>query len=278
MLDWLKQLAARRLLAQNGTDSVGESGVPVGGGASGTDDASSGTDPVPPLDLDPVGGTGGGRDFIDLVLDASWAAQSILLLLLALLFFTVWFILRKRRVLRRYEAACDAFERAFWGGSGIGALAARVRGGEFGDGGLAKIFLAGQGEFDKQRDAGAKNPELILPGVRRAMDAAMQRENQQLDRHMEFLSTTAGFSPYVGLLGTVWGIINAFSGLIDSSQATIAQVAPGIAEALVATAMGLIAAIPALIAFNHYSSRLSALDARFEIFADNYLNILARNL
>ena len=277
MLDWLKQLSARRLLAQNGTDSVGESGVPVGGGASGTDDASSGTDALSGtefVDTTPSG----GRDFIDLVLDASWAAQSILLLLLALLFFTVWFILRKRRVLRRYEAACDAFERAFWGGSGIGALAARVRGGEFGDGGLAKIFLAGQGEFDKQRDAGAKNPELILPGVRRAMDAAMQRENQQLDRHMEFLSTTAGFSPYVGLLGTVWGIINAFSGLIDSSQATIAQVAPGIAEALVATAMGLIAAIPALIAFNHYSSRLSALDARFEIFADNYLNILARNL
>ena len=270
MLDWLKQLAARRLLAQNGTDSVGESGIPVGGG-----DAPVVPDP-PPLFPEPT--PSGGRDFIDLVLDASWAAQSILLLLLALLFFTVWFILRKRRVLRRYEAACDAFERAFWGGSGIGALAARVRGGEFGDGGLAKIFLAGQGEFDKQRDAGAKNPELILPGVRRAMDAAMQRENQQLDRHMEFLSTTAGFSPYVGLLGTVWGIINAFSGLIDSSQATIAQVAPGIAEALVATAMGLIAAIPALIAFNHYSSRLSALDARFEIFADNYLNILARNL
>ena len=226
----------------------------------------------------PLSAQGGGRGFLDLVLDASLAAQSILLLLLVLLFFTVWFILRKRLVLRRYEAACAEFERAFWGGVGIGALAARARGGEFGVGGLAAVFLAGQGEFDKQKDAGVSNPEIILTGVRRAMDAAVERENQQLDRHMEFLSTTAGFSPYVGLLGTVWGIINAFSGLIDSSQATIAQVAPGIAEALVATAMGLIVAIPALIAFNHFSSRLGVLESHFEIFEDSYLNILARNL
>ena len=233
-------------------------------------DASS---PLPPLSAEE-----GGRGFLDLVLGAGLAAQSILLLLLVLLFFTVWFILRKRLVLRRYEAACAEFERAFWGGVGIGALAARARGGEFGVGGLAAVFLAGQGEFDKQKDAGVSNPEIILTGVRRAMDAAVERENQQLDRHMEFLSTTAGFSPYVGLLGTVWGIINAFSGLIDSGSTTIDKVAPGIAEALVATAMGLIVAIPALIAFNHFSSRLGVLESHFEIFEDSYLNILARNL
>ena len=222
--------------------------------------------------------SGGRRDFLDLVLDASLAAQSILLLLLALLFFTVWYILRKRLVLRRYEAACAEFERAFWGGGGMGARAARARGGEFGDGGLAKIFLAGQGEYDKQTDAGAQNPEIILTGARRAMDAEIQRENELLSRHMEFFASVAGSAPYIGLLGTVWGIINAFSGLIDSSQATIAQVAPGIAEALVATAMGLLAAIPAHLAYNHYDSRLGRLDARFETFADRYINILSRNL
>ena len=221
---------------------------------------------------------GGRRDFLDLVLDASLAAQSILLLLLALLFFTVWYILRKRLVLRRYEEACEKFERAFWGGGGVGALAARARGGEFNDGGLAKIFLAGQGEYDKQNDSGVKDADIILTGVRRAMDAEIQRENELLSRHMEFFASVAGAAPYIGLLGTVWGIINAFSGLIDSSQATIAQVAPGIAEALVATAMGLLAAIPALLAFNHYNSRLERLDARFETFADRYINILSRNL
>ena len=240
---------------------------------------AEGADAGPTLRQDPLPEIEPGRrEFLDLVLDASLAAQSILLLLLVLLFFTVWFILRKRLVLRRYESACDDFERAFWGGGGVGALAARARGGEFGDGGLAKIFLAGQGEYDKQADAGVANPEIILTGVRRAMDAGIQNENHALSRHMEFLASVAGVSPYIGLLGTVWGIINAFSGLVNSSQATIAQVAPGIAEALVATAMGLIAAIPALLAFNHYNTRLERLDSRFETFADRYINILSRNL
>lgn len=220
----------------------------------------------------------GRRGVLELLLDANPASLSVLLLLVVLLFFTVWYILRKRLVLRRYEGACDNFERAFWGGGGIGALAARARGGEFGDGGMAKIFLAGQSEYDKQADAGVENPEIVLTGVRRAMDAAIQHENHALSRYMEFLASVAGVSPYIGLLGTVMGIINAFSGLVDSSQATIALVAPGIAEALVATAMGLVAAIPALLAFNHYNTRLERLDSRFETFADRYINILSRSL
>ena len=234
-----------------------------------------GDSPAP--DVNPFSETG-QRGITDVLGDASWAALSVLLLLVVLLFFTLWFILRKRLVLRRYEAACAEFERAFWGGGGVGALAARARGGEFGEGGLSKIFLAGQSEYDKQNDAGVKDADIILTGVRRAMDAEIQRENELLSRHMEFFASVAGVSPYIGLLGTVWGIINAFSGLINSSQATIALVAPGIAEALVATAMGLLAAIPALLAYNHYDTRLTRLDTKFETFADRYINILSRNL
>ena len=216
------------------------------------------------------------KSFLSLVLQASPVAQAVLLLLLVLLYLTVWKILRKRLGLRYYEGDCDLFERDFWHGGDLEDLEARAREGDYGERGLARVFLDGQEEFKKARGGGGDNASLILDGVRGAMEAALQRENVFLGRHMQFLATVAGVSPYIGLLGTVWGIINAFQALTRTSQATVALVAPGIAESLVATAMGLLAAIPALVAYNYFANRLERLESRFENFISQYLNILRR--
>ena len=217
------------------------------------------------------------KSFLSLVLEASPVAQAVLLLLLVLLYLTVWKILRKRLGLRYYEGDCDLFERDFWHGGDLEDLEARAREGDYGERGLARVFLDGQEEFKKARGGGGdNNASLILDGVRGAMEAALQRENVFLGRHMQFLATVAGVSPYIGLLGTVWGIINAFQALTRTSQATVALVAPGIAESLVATAMGLLAAIPALVAYNYFANRLERLESRFENFISQYLNILRR--
>lgn len=217
-------------------------------------------------------------NLLHLVGEASLFAQMVLLLLVVLLYMSLWYILRKRTVLKDYEAHCNAFDKEFWAGGDIAVLEERVKSGEFGAHGLAHIFLHGQEEFKKACETGGENVELILEGVRRALDNSVQNEETLLNRHMYFLSTVASVSPYIGLLGTVWGIINAFQSLAQTSQATIALVAPGIAEALVATAMGLLSAIPALIAYNYFSARLEVLSARFDNFANHYLNILHRNL
>lgn len=170
------------------------------------------------------------------------------------------------------------FEDDFWHDGDLDTIENRARAGDYGKQGLSKVFIAGQEEFKKACETSGENVELILEGVRRAMLTSIQHENVYLGRHMQFLATVAGVSPYIGLLGTVWGIINAFHSLTQTSQATIALVAPGIAEALVATAMGLLAAIPALIAYNYFAQRLEQMEARFENFSNQYLNILQRTL
>ena len=218
------------------------------------------------------------KDFLSLLTQASPFALLVLLVLALILYLTVWKILRKRLGLRGYENDCNLFEEDFWHGGDLDVLESRARAGDYGTQGLARVFLEGQEEFKKACETGGDNGDLILASVRRAMDAAVQRENIFWGRHMQFLATAAGVSPYIGLLGTVWGIINAFQALTETSQATIALVAPGIAESLVATAMGLLAAIPALVAYNYFSQRLEQLEARFENFANQYLNILHRNL
>lgn len=220
----------------------------------------------------------GNFELLALVAKASVFSQLILLILVVLLYFTIWYILRKRLTLRRYDADCVLFEKAFWAGGDIALLEERVRSGEFGQHGLAQVFLFGQEEFHKASENDDSSDELVLEGVHRALDISAQQEEEFLMRHMQFLATVASVSPYIGLLGTVWGIINAFQALSQTSQATIALVAPGIAEALIATAMGLLAAIPALIAYNYFSSRLDKINARTEKFSNHYLNILHRNL
>lgn len=218
------------------------------------------------------------KNFFALILHASPFAQAVLLLLLVLLYLAVWKILRKRIELRNYEQDCDLFEKDFWHGGDLNVLEARAISGNYGDRGLTRVFMDGQEEFKKACSVGGDNINLILDGVRRAMAAATQRENDFLGRHMHFLATVAGVSPYIGILGTVWGIINAFQSLTQSSQATIALVAPGIAESLVAAAMGLLAAIPSLVAYNYFSQRLEKLESRFDNFINQYLNILHRTL
>ena len=156
---------------------------------------------------------------LTLILQASPVAQAVLLVLAVLLYLTLWYIFRKRLMLRGYESDCRAFENDFWGGAEVGGLYRRVQAGEYGEQGLAQIFRAGQTEFMKARDAvgekidGDKNDksELIIEGTRRAMQAAIQHEENILNRQMLFLATVAGVSPYIGLLGTVWGIINALN-------------------------------------------------------------------
>jgi len=220
-----------------------------------------------------------GIEVIGLVLKASVFAQLVLLTLLVLLYFSLWYILRKRLVLRHYEKQCDAFENDFWNGGNIEGIYARASNGDYGERGLAQLFLFGQNEMRKSAAlADGENADLLLDGVRRAIDIAIQHEETYLHRHMQFLKTVAGVSPYIGLLGTVWGMINAMQSLTQTAQATISLVAPGIAEALVATAMGLLAAIIAFIAYNYYINRLEQMSNRFDNFTNHYLNLLRRNL
>ncbi len=217
-------------------------------------------------------------DFTDLVLRASPFAQFILLTLLLLLYFSVWYILRKRIAFRRIARECDRFERDFWSGVALSQLESNAREDAYGDAGLSQIFLSGYQEWRKLSSADISNSEAVLESVRRAMSITTQQEIEKLGAHLQFLATVGSVSPYIGLLGTVWGIIGAFRSLASVSQATLAQVAPGIAEALIATAMGLFAAIPAVIAYNFFAGRLERFIGQFENFTDQFSNILRRNL
>ncbi len=213
-----------------------------------------------------------------LIAKASLVAQLVLLLLLVLLFFAVWFIIRKKKVLDRVRNECDSFEEIFWSGKQMDELEKDVNDGRFGSDGLAAVFLAGQKEFRKLQEKKITDPVVVLESVQRSMEASSQIEVRKLHQNMPFIATVGSVSPYIGLFGTVWGIINAFRALSSSQQVTLAQVAPGIAEALIATALGLLAAIPAVVAFNFFVSRIEQLSERYESFTDHFSNILRRNL
>lgn len=217
-------------------------------------------------------------DIISLIARASLFAQGVLVTLSLMLFFVLWFIIRKIKVFRQVSEDCGNFEEDFWASDKIEQFRIRAEEEEYGTDGLAPIFLEGMHEYDKTRKAGFSDQQLAVEGVRRAMESAIQIEVDKLQTLLPYLATAGSSSPYIGLLGTVWGIINAFRSLTTSSQATIAQVAPGIAEALIATAMGLFCAIPAVIAYNHLTARLERFIVQFENFADNFCNIIRRNL
>jgi biopolymer transport protein TolQ len=200
------------------------------------------------------------------------------MLLLAAVSFMSWmFIFQKWFSIRRAASQTDKFEREFWSGNDLNALYQGAVNHRHTIGSLERIFEAGFREFAKlrsgQRPADASD---IVDGSRRAMRAAFQREMDFLERHLSFLASTGSVSPYVGLFGTVWGIMHAFRSLANVQQATLAQVAPGIAEALVATAIGLFAAIPAVVAYNRYSHDIDRLATRFESFMEEFSNILHR--
>jgi biopolymer transport protein TolQ len=210
-----------------------------------------------------------------LIGNASVVVQIVMGILLFLSMMSWWHIFAKWFGLRHARNRTDSFESAFWGGSDLSALYQQVS--RSGDGvAMEKIFEAGFAEFLKLRRQTGMELGDLMEGTRRAMRAACQREVDRLDAHTSFLATVGSISPYIGLLGTVWGIMNAFRGLANVGQATLAHVAPGIAEALVATAIGLFAAIPAVVAYNRFSHDVDRLANRFDSFMDEFANILQR--
>jgi biopolymer transport protein TolQ len=211
--------------------------------------------------------------FVRLILDASPVVQLIMasLVLISLWSWTV--ILRKRVSIGRARREAGSFEDTFWSGTDLTSLYSGV-GKDNAARGMEAIFVAGFREFLRARSR--SDPELVVDSSRRAMRAALSRELDELDAQMSFLATAGSTSPYIGLFGTVWGIMHSFRALGDVQYATLSLVAPGIAEALVATAMGLFAAIPAVMAFNRYSDQLDRLAGRYETFMEEFSNILQR--
>jgi biopolymer transport protein TolQ len=212
-----------------------------------------------------------------LILGASLVVKAVMLLLFVVSFLSWMYIFSKWFAISRARAQTEKFEREFWSGNDLSLLYQGAVNNRHNIGSLERIFESGFREFAKLRNQrGATDPSVMVDGARRAMRATYQREMDHLERHLAFLASTGSVSPYVGLFGTVWGIMHAFRSLANVQQATLAQVAPGIAEALVATAIGLFAAIPAVVAYNRYSHQIDRLAIRFESFMEEFSNILQR--
>jgi biopolymer transport protein TolQ len=211
-----------------------------------------------------------------LVLQASFTVQLIMFLLLAASVVSWAVIFAKRRLLGRTRRGADSFEQRFWSGGTLADLYDKVRRSREEEG-LVAVFVSGYEEFTRQQQQRVA-PEDALASVQRAMRVALSRELERLEGGLAFLATVGSTSPYVGLFGTVWGIMTAFIAIGNVKQATIAMVAPGIAEALIATAMGLFAAIPAVVAFNFFTNQVDRLENRFNTFSDELTGILERGL
>jgi biopolymer transport protein TolQ len=220
----------------------------------------------------------GSINIFDLVLHASWPVKIVLLILVVFSFSSWVIIFRKKAILDAATRDADGFEERFWSGVDLAALFREVshRAGEAG--GLAAVFESGFREFVRQRQRGGEDRRAVLESSERAMRVAGTREVEKLERNLEYLANVGSISTYVGLFGTGWGIMVAFQGLGSLKQATIATVAPGISEALVATAMGLFAAIPAVWAYNRYSTRLERLTVRYDTFQEEFSSVLHRQM
>jgi biopolymer transport protein TolQ len=215
---------------------------------------------------------------VQLVLGASWVVQLVMLLLL-LVSITSWAaIFRKLFSLRRVKSLNDDFEREFWSGTSLNDLFSAAAQNAKMAGPMERIFASGMREYQKLRERRIGDAGTLLDGARRAMRASFQREMDAIETHLSFLASVGSVSPYVGLFGTVWGIMHAFTGLGALQQVTLATVAPGIAEALVATALGLFAAIPAVVAYNRYARDIDRVAIHMETFIEEFSNILQRNL
>jgi biopolymer transport protein TolQ len=213
---------------------------------------------------------------LHLIIHASIPVQGVMVLLVIASLMSWWYIFIKLFALKRAARVTESFEREFWGGGDINAMYQRVAAEREGAGEMERIFEAGFREFLKLRRQTGVSVNVIMDGTRRAMRATYQRELDSLESHLSFLATVGSVSPYIGLFGTVWGIMLAFQSLASVSQATLAQVAPGIAEALIATAMGLFAAIPAVVSYNRYTHDIDRLANRMESFMEEFSNILQR--
>ena len=213
---------------------------------------------------------------VALISGASVPVQLVMLILVLASLVSWWYIFIKFFTLKRSDQEAEDFENKFWTGGDLNLLYESVTAGRKKPQGIASMFEAGFKEYARLKRQGGLEVSDIMEGSRRAMRAAYNREMDDLDAHLPFLASVGSVSPYIGLLGTVWGIMNAFLGLANTAQATLAQVAPGIAEALIATAIGLFAAIPAVIAYNRFASSVDRLSVRYESFMEEFTNILQR--
>ena len=214
---------------------------------------------------------------LDMILSASLVVQLVMALLFAASIASWAIIVRKQRVLSQAVAGSDAFETSFWSGSDLNAIFRAATAGGQTPSAMAGLFEAGFSEFRRLTGQPGMGEDQILEGVRRTMHVAQMREMDRLEESLSTLATIGSTSPYVGLFGTVWGIMNSFRGLGNVQSATLAAVAPGIAEALVATAIGLFAAIPAVIAYNRYADRVSRLEVRYDSFIEEFFSVLQRH-
>ncbi|MCB5207918.1 protein TolQ [Methylovorus mays] len=212
-----------------------------------------------------------------LISGASVPVQIVMAILLLTSLVSWWYIFIKVFSIRSAERDALAFEEEFWRGGDLNKLYDSVNAGRRHAQGMASIFEAGFKEYAKLKRQGGLEISDVTQSAQRAMRAAYNREMDDLDSHLPFLASVGSVSPYIGLFGTVWGIMNAFRGLSNMAQATLSHVAPGIAEALVATAIGLFAAIPAVIAYNRFASAVDRLAVRYESFMEEFTNILQRN-
>jgi biopolymer transport protein TolQ len=215
---------------------------------------------------------------IHLVTQASLVVQLVMLLLAGVSIASWAAIFRKLFSLKRVKSLNDEFEREFWSGTSLNDLFASATQHAKSGGPMERIFASGMREFQKLRERRISDAGTLLDGARRAMRASFQREMDQVESNLSFLASVGSVSPYVGLFGTVWGIMHAFTGLASLQQVTLATVAPGIAEALVATAIGLFAAIPAVVAYNRFARDIDRVAIQLETFIEEFSNILQRNL
>ncbi|MGS2717010.1 protein TolQ [Eionea flava] len=215
-----------------------------------------------------------------LIADASLLVQLVMLTLFLASIISWVMIIQRASYQRRVKGALDDFEDQFWSGVDLTQLYRRgnERATQGKIEGVEMIFRAGYKEFSRLRQQDNVDDDTVMDGVQRAMRVALAREQEQLDANLPFLASVASVSPYIGLFGTVWGIMNSFRGLANATQATLATVAPGISEALIATAMGLFAAIPAVLAYNKFSARAETLTNSYDTFAEEFTAILQRQL
>ncbi len=211
-----------------------------------------------------------------LILNASFVVQLVMLILVIASVISWIMILQRRKVLSNAKKTLVEFEEQFWSGIDLTQLYRQVSSNPNPNSGAESIFRAGIREYTRMRKQTGADGEAVMEGVERAMRVAMNKEEEKLSKHLPFLATVGSVSPYIGLFGTVWGIMNSFRGLANAHQATLATVAPGISEALIATAMGLFAAIPAVMAYNSYSHRVDLLTQSYDTFAEEFTSILHR--
>ncbi|MGE8396037.1 MAG: protein TolQ [Comamonas sp.] len=215
---------------------------------------------------------------LSLILQASWVVQLVMLILVVASVACWATIFRKAQALKQVRQLNEAFEQDFWSGQSLNDLYNSATQNAKHGGPMERIFASGMREYKKLRERRINDSATLMDGTRRAMRASFQREMDEVESGLSFMATVGSVSPYVGLFGTVWGVMHAFTGFANMEQITLATVAPGIAEALVATAMGLFAAIPAVTAYNRYANTIDRIANNQETFMEEFTNILQRNV